>query len=67
VYKWQGKVEKDDEVLMMVKSRRFLFKDIEAEVKKLHPYDTPELIVVDIKAGSKEYLDWIDESVVKPK
>ena len=55
----------DAEVLMMVKSRKHLFKDIETKVKNLHPYDTPELIVVDIKDGSREYLDWIDESVRK--
>jgi periplasmic divalent cation tolerance protein len=51
--------------MMMVKSRRSLFKDIEAKVKELHPYDTPEIIAVDIKDGSREYLDWIDESVLK--
>ena len=65
IYKWQGKVESDGEVMMMVKSRRSLFKDIEAKVKELHPYDTPEIIAVDIKDGSREYLDWIDESVLK--
>lgn len=67
VYKWQGAIEKDAEVLMMVKSRKHLFKDIETKVKDLHPYDTPELIVVDIKDGSREYLDWIDESVRKDR
>ena len=63
VYKWKGAIEKDAEVLMMVKTTRNQLKTIEAKVNKLHPYDTPELIVLDIVGGSKEYLDWIDESV----
>lgn len=62
LYTWEGKVNNDEEVLMIVKSRADLFesKFIDA-VKSAHPYDVPEIIALPIIMGSKSYLDWIKD------
>ncbi|GMI04144.1 hypothetical protein TrVE_jg7019 [Triparma verrucosa] len=65
VYAWKGKVETDDEVLMMIKTRQERVKDVEKIVKKLHEYETPEVLVVGVEGGSEEYLKWLGESVEK--
>ena len=63
VYRWQGEVHRDSEVLLIAKSRSELFESLAARVKKLHSYEVPEIIALPIIAGSKAYLSWIDESV----
>ena len=63
VYSWQGKVEQDNEHLLIIKTKSNNFKNLEDAITKLHPYDLPEIISVDITAGSKKYLDWISENV----
>ena len=62
IYKWQGKIEKDRENLLLVKTRIGLLDQIIAEVSDTHPYDLPEVIALPIFAGSQDYLNWIDES-----
>ncbi len=63
VYRWEGRVERDEEVLLVVKTRRDKLKELIAEVKSIHPYKVPEIIALPIVAGASEYLKWIDESV----
>jgi periplasmic divalent cation tolerance protein len=63
IYRWQGKVHRDSEVLLVAKSRPELFEPLAARVKELHSYEVPEIIAVPIVAGSKAYLSWIDEAV----
>lgn len=63
IYRWKGKVERAQEVLLLIKSSRKHFRALEAQVKRLHSYDVPEIIVLPIAAGSGEYLEWIAESV----
>jgi len=63
IYRWQGEVHRDGEVLLIAKSRPGLFDPLVARVKKLHSYEVPEIIALPITAGSKAYLKWIDESV----
>lgn len=63
IYRWQGKVETAPEYLCLIKTRADLFAGVEAAIKKLHPYDVPEIIAVPIVSGSKEYLEWLDESL----
>jgi len=62
-YWWKGKIEKSDEVMLIMKSRKQLFKKIVSEVKKLHSYSVPEIIALPIFAGNPDYLKWIKESV----
>ncbi|MDI6722731.1 MAG: divalent-cation tolerance protein CutA [Candidatus Aenigmarchaeota archaeon] len=60
-YRWKGKVETAQEWLCLIKTRASLFGKVEAVIKKLHPYETPEIIAVPIIKGSKEYLNWLDK------
>jgi len=63
VYFWNGNIEKDDEHLLIIKSRKDKFKELEEEVKKVHPYTVPEIIAMPIILGSNNYLNWIDETL----
>lgn len=60
-YTWNGEVCHDQEVLVLFKTSWALYDALESKIKELHPYETPEIIAVDIKKGFKGYLDWIDE------
>eukprot|EP00178_Gracilaria_changii_P001285 TRINITY_DN117_c0_g1_i2.p1 TRINITY_DN117_c0_g1~~TRINITY_DN117_c0_g1_i2.p1 ORF type:complete len:189 (-),score=40.89 TRINITY_DN117_c0_g1_i2:446-1012(-) len=61
-YVWQGKVERDEERLLLMKTRAALVPKLRARLTELHPYDVPELIVHTIVDGSEPYLDWIRRS-----
>jgi periplasmic divalent cation tolerance protein len=63
IYRWQGAVQRDREVMMIMKTARYKFAEIEALVKQLHTYQLPEIIAVPIDHGSQEYLNWIQESI----
>jgi periplasmic divalent cation tolerance protein len=62
LYRWEGRVTHDDEILLLIKTSADLFDRLEKTIKTLHPYETPEIIAVPIVAGSAEYLRWIEES-----
>ncbi len=63
LYRWKGKVNEDREFLMVIKSSRELFGEIQAAIRKLHSYTTPEIICLPIVDGSPDYLLWIRDSV----
>jgi periplasmic divalent cation tolerance protein len=58
-YRWEDAVQSDPEILLIIKSTAARFNAIESAVMALHPYDVPELIALDITAGSAAYLDWL--------
>ncbi|RPI34673.1 MAG: divalent-cation tolerance protein CutA [Chloroflexota bacterium] len=61
LYTWEGKINNDEEVLLLVKTRTELFEDrLIPAVKAIHPYQVPEIIAIPILMGSQSYLDWID-------
>jgi periplasmic divalent cation tolerance protein len=60
---WQGAIECQEEVLMLVKSRSDLLPAIINVVKGLHTYTVPEVVALPILAGSSDYLAWVDESL----
>src|SRR5919108_6456621 len=62
VYRWQGKIERQSEVLLLAKTTRAKFDELEQEVRALHSYDTPEIIAVPVITGSAPYLDWLNEA-----
>ncbi|HQL00458.1 MAG TPA: divalent-cation tolerance protein CutA [Smithellaceae bacterium] len=64
-YLWQGRIECSQEVLCAIKTREDLFPQVEAVIKKMHPYETPEIIALPIAKGSKDYLQWLDETLLK--
>ena len=65
IYRWKGKVESAKEFLLIIKTTQSRFPKLEAEVKRLHSYDVPEIIALPIARGSSNYLTWISESVVQ--
>ena len=62
VYRWQGKVEKAEECLLIIKTGVSRFDVLKRRIKALHPSEVPEIIALPIIHGSREYLDWITES-----
>jgi periplasmic divalent cation tolerance protein len=63
VYRWKGQVESAREFLIILKTSRKRFPAIEREVRRLHSYDVPEIIALPIDRGSRNYLNWISQSV----
>ena len=61
IYWWEGKVCKDDEVMLISKTKRSLFTTVINRVKSLHSYEVPEIISFPISEGSPEYLSWIEK------
>ncbi|KAG2497352.1 hypothetical protein HYH03_004512 [Edaphochlamys debaryana] len=62
IYWWDGKVNKDAELLLIVKSREELLPQLTAFVRANHPYDEPEVIGLPILGGSPSYLKWLHDS-----
>ncbi len=61
LYRWQGKIERGAEVLLLMKTRTACLAKLEALVLSRHPYDTPEFLAVPLSGGAKRYLDWLGE------
>ncbi len=61
VYRWQGQVQSDQEVLLLAKTRAIRMEDLARRVKQLHSNEVPEIIALPVVAGSEDYLRWIDE------
>lgn len=64
VYHWQGKIERDKEILLIIKTRQSLFSQVEQVIQELHDYELPEIIAVPIEAGEKNYLNWIQSATL---
>lgn len=60
-YWWEGKVERGEEVVMILKTRASLAERVTAAVKELHPYTTPAVLVVPLESVDQAYFDWILE------
>ncbi len=63
VYWWQGQVETATEWLVLLKSRRDLYPDLEVLLRREHPYDTPEILAVPIEVGLDAYLTWMQRTL----
>lgn len=62
---WRGAVEEASEVLLLIKTRAGLVGELIEEVRKIHPYEVPEVVAVPIADGFKGYLDWIGEETAR--
>lgn len=62
-YTWKAKLESAREYLLLIKTNTARLPQLESEVKRLHTYEVPELVVLDITGGSPEYLAWLADSV----
>jgi periplasmic divalent cation tolerance protein len=63
IYRWEGKIETSQEYQCWAKSRSDLFAQIEAAIRRLHPYQVPEILAIPVVAGSKDYLQWLEGEV----
>jgi periplasmic divalent cation tolerance protein len=63
IYRWEGKLRDEAEVLLILKTQRKRFGELCDRVVALHPYDVPEVIALPIVAGSEDYLDWVAQSL----
>jgi periplasmic divalent cation tolerance protein len=61
-YRWQGRLQQDDEVLLLIKTTRERYAELEATIRKLHPHDVPEIIALPVVAGFETYLKWVGDS-----
>lgn len=66
IYEWESKIQEDEELILMIKTRREYVPKLIEFVKKNHPYEVPELIELPINSGNQDYLNWID-GIVKQK
>lgn len=60
-YHWKGKIEKEDEFLVQMKSKKKLYSEIEEEILKIHSYEVPQIIMTNIENGFNQYLNWISD------
>ena len=64
VYRWEGKLCRDAEHLLIIKSVVEKFEAVRETIRRIHTYQVPEVIAVPITAGDADYLDWLRDSVV---
>lgn len=57
---WKGEIEISNEILLQMKSKKSLYKEVEKEILLIHNYQTPQILMYDIVDGYEEYLNWID-------
>ena len=61
-YVWRGEVRREDEQLLLIKTRAALFEPVRAKIRALHSYETPEIVALPITAGDVDYLGWMAEA-----
>jgi periplasmic divalent cation tolerance protein len=66
VYRWDGAVETAEELPVIIKTRASRYAEVEAAIRKLHPYELPEIVAVPVVHGLPEYLDWVSEETAIP-
>jgi len=59
VYRWQGIIQHTDEIPMFIKTTRAAYPQLEGALRKLHPYELPEIVALPVDAGLPEYLNWV--------
>ncbi len=62
IYRWEGKIWDEKEWLLIIKTEKHRFEELEKRVKSLHSYSVPEIISLPIVEGSSAYLNWIREN-----
>ncbi len=56
-------IEEEEEVLLVIKTSRALFEDLRDELERLHSYEVPEVIAMEVAGGSERYLAWLDREL----
>ena len=63
IYRWEEKIQEDEEWLVTVKTRRDKYESLEQTIKEIHPYDVPEIIGMPLTEGLRKYFEWMDEEL----
>jgi len=64
IYRWQGEIERADEVPLLIKTTRARYRELQARLQELHPYDVPEILAWEPQRGLPAYLGWVvDETL----
>jgi len=66
IYRWRGRIEQEEEFLLLIKSARHLFPALCDAIRELHTYETPEVIALDVQQADADYLIWLAESLDEP-
>ena len=67
VYRWKGEVQQVEEHPILIKTTRERYAALEAEIRKVHPYELPEIVAVPIERGLLAYLDWVAAETTPPR
>ena len=59
IYRWEGEVQDDAEVLLVLKTQARRISALATRVRALHPYELPEIVALDVSGGDAGYLDWV--------
>jgi periplasmic divalent cation tolerance protein len=58
-YRWEGQIERGEEVVMLIKTRASLAEQVRTAVKDIHPHETPAILVLPVESVDQTYLGWI--------
>jgi len=58
-YRWQGAIEEASEVALLIKTTRERYSELEALIRRLHPYALPEIVAIPVERGCPDYLAWV--------
>jgi len=65
IYWWKGNIEKTEEWLCIIKSKKNLYHELEKTILEIHPYQVPEILALPVFTGSKDYLKWLNDELKK--
>lgn len=65
IFWWKNNINEEEEWLIIIKSRKDLYEDLEHAIMKVHKYEIPEILAVPVLAGAKSYLEWLDGEVAR--
>jgi periplasmic divalent cation tolerance protein len=60
IYRWQGKTEQSDEILLLIKTTKERYQACESALRAAHPYELPEIIAVPVEQGLDDYVNWVE-------
>jgi len=63
IYHWKDAIEEEEEALLVIKTSRLLLDDLRAEIERLHSYEVPEVIAMQVVDGSERYLAWLEREL----
>ena len=66
-YRWRGQIETGQEWQCWIKSRRDRYDELEQTIRRLHPYEVPEILALEILTGSESYLAWLEDELKRDK